>query len=151
MLFVSIFNTPIGNLEVVHDEHFIFNVSFSKKLGEPAKNRLAHLIAYELKSYFDNPHHRFQLSLKPQGSIFQQKVWNALLVIPVGRTITYGELASKLQSSPRAIGQACKSNPLALFIPCHRVVGKNDIGGYMGNPESITYKKLLLAHEAETT
>ncbi|WP_035890113.1 methylated-DNA--[protein]-cysteine S-methyltransferase [Legionella norrlandica] len=147
---MSIFNTPVGYLEVIHDEHFIYNASFSNKPGKIAKNKLGQLIAQELKSYFEDPNHRFQLPLKPQGSIFQQKVWNALLVIPVGRTITYGELASKLQSSPRAIGQACKRNPLALFIPCHRVVGKNDLGGYMGNPVAISYKKLLLSHEVKS-
>lgn len=149
MLLMSIFNTPVGNLEVAHDEHFIFNASFTDKSGAPAQNQLAHLIASELKAYFDNPHHRFQLPLKPQGSLFQQKVWNTLLVIPVGRTVTYGELATKLQSSPRAVGQACKCNPLALFVPCHRVVGKHDLGGYMGNPNAISYKKNLLAHEAK--
>lgn len=150
MLVVSIFTTPFGKLEVVHDEHFIFNASFTEKTGIPANSDLARLIGKELDAYFVNPHHRFQLPLKPQGSAYQQKVWNALLVIPVGRTLTYGELALKLQSAPRAIGQACKRNPLALFIPCHRVVGKSDLGGYMGNPKAITYKEALLAHEAQS-
>lgn len=148
MLVVSIFTTPWGMLEVVHDEHFVFNASFTQKTATPAQTDLAKVIANELEAYFADPHHRFQLHLKPKGSLYQQKVWNALLVIPVGRTLTYGELAIKLQSSPRAIGQACKRNPLALFIPCHRVVGKDSLGGYMGNPESITYKEALLTHEA---
>lgn len=148
MLVVSIFTTPWGMLEVVHDEHFVFNASFTQKSGTPAKSDLAKVINHELEAYFSDPHHRFQLQLKPQGSIYQQKVWNALLVIPVGRTLTYGELAMKLQSAPRAIGQACKRNPLAIFIPCHRVVGKDSLGGYMGNPNSISYKEALLAHEA---
>jgi methylated-DNA-[protein]-cysteine S-methyltransferase len=69
------------------------------------------------------------------------------LLIPAGQTLTYGELSLKLQSSPRAIGQACKRNPIALFIPCHRVVGKKDLGGFMGDPEALLYKKLLLGHE----
>jgi methylated-DNA-[protein]-cysteine S-methyltransferase len=135
-------------LEVVHDEHFVFNASFTQKSGTPAKSDLARVICHELEAYYADPHHRFQLQLKPQGSIYQQKVWNALLVIPVGRTLTYGELAMNLQSAPRAIGQACKRNPLAIFIPCHRVVGKDSLGGYMGNPDSISYKEALLAHEA---
>ncbi len=147
-LIVSTFTTPPGLLEVVHDEHFIFNAFFTEKVGTAANHPLSDLIAAELSAYFSDPHHRFQLQLKPQGSIYQQKVWNALLVIPVGRTLTYGELSQKLQSSPRAIGQACKRNPIALFIPCHRVVGKNDIGGYMGNPDALSYKSSLLSHEA---
>ncbi|WP_173238417.1 methylated-DNA--[protein]-cysteine S-methyltransferase [Legionella antarctica] len=136
-------------LEIVHDEHFIYNSSFTKKAVKSSPNSLTQLITYELNTYFADPHHRFQLPLKPQGSAYQQKVWSALLVIPVGRTLTYGELALKLQSSPRAIGQACKRNPLALFIPCHRVVGQNDLGGYMGNPQALFYKESLLTHEAQ--
>ncbi|KTD55372.1 methylated-DNA--[protein]-cysteine S-methyltransferase [Legionella quateirensis] len=145
---MSIFTTPWGRLEVAHDEHFVFNASFTQKSGSPANTNLAHVIGEELEAYYADPHHRFHLQLKPKGSLYQLNVWNALLVIPVGRTLTYGELAIKLQSSPRAIGQACKRNPLALFIPCHRVVGKDNLGGYMGNPESISYKEALLAHEA---
>ena len=149
MLIVSIFPTPFGMLEIVHDEHFIFNSSFTQKSQTSATNQLAQLIKTELDAYISDPHHRFQLPLKPQGSAYQQKVWNALLVIPVGRTLTYGEMSLNLQSSPRAIGQACKRNPLALFIPCHRVIGKNDLGGYMGNPEALSYKKSLLTHEKQ--
>lgn len=148
-LIVTTFDTPWGILEVVHDEHFIFKSAFTSKSAKAAKNDLTQLIQTQLSAYCSDPHHRFQLPLKPQGSIYQQKVWNALLVIPIGRTLTYGELSQKLQSSPRAIGQACKRNPLALFIPCHRIVGKNDLGGYMGNPDALSYKKSLLAHEAQ--
>lgn len=147
MLVSSIYSTPLGRFEVVHNEHFIFNAAFSQKSTTPVHSELSQLIGAELESYFSNSQHRFQLPLKPQGSTYQTQVWNALLVIPVGRTLTYGELAINLQSSPRAIGQACKRNPLALFIPCHRVVGKNDLGGYMGNPKSLPFKEALLAHE----
>jgi methylated-DNA-[protein]-cysteine S-methyltransferase len=148
MLISSIFTTPLGGFEVAYNEHFIFNASFTIKPANSAKNALSELIAFELNSYFTNPQHRFQLPLKPQGSTYQQSVWHALLVIPVGRTLTYGELALKLQSSPRAIGQACKKNPLAIFIPCHRVVGKNSLGGYMGNIHALNYKEALLHHES---
>lgn len=144
----SFFTTPWGMLKVEHDEHFIYRSFFTNESGIPAPHPLSDLIQSELSAYYLNPNHRFQLPLKPQGSSHQQKVLNALLVIPVGRTLTYGELSSKIQSSPRAVGQACRRNPLALFIPCHRVVGKNDLGGYMGDPNAVSYKKSLLAHEA---
>lgn len=149
MLIITIFTTPFGNIEIVYDEHFIYNATFTHKSASSSSNGLTQLISNELQAYIDNPHHRFLLPLKPQGSAYQQKVWNSLLVIPVSRTLTYGELALQLQTSPRAIGQACKRNPLVLFIPCHRVVGKNNLGGYMGNPNAISYKELLLAHEAQ--
>ncbi|ASQ47133.1 methylated-DNA--[protein]-cysteine S-methyltransferase [Legionella clemsonensis] len=149
MLIITAFNTPVGWLEVAYDEHYIHHATFTESPQFNTKtNQLTPLLAAELETYFNNPHHRFQLSLKPQGTSYQQQVWNALLVIPVGRTVTYGELAATLQSSPRAIGQACKSNPIALFIPCHRVVGKNSQGGYMGRTDALRYKISLLAHEA---
>lgn len=148
MLIATTFNTPVGWLEVEYDEHYIHRAIF---VDSPSENRqsseLTQTIYQELDAYFHNCQHRFQLSLKPQGTIYQQRVWNALLVIPVGRTMTYGELANVLQSSPRAIGQACKNNPIALFIPCHRVVGKHDQGGYMGRPDALGYKTNLLTHE----
>jgi methylated-DNA-[protein]-cysteine S-methyltransferase len=152
-LIVSTFTTPAGWLEVEYDEHYIYRAAFTENSSKSTvaiepKGQLGTLIAEQLDAYLHNPHHRFQLPLKPLGSPYQQKVWNALLVIPVGRTITYGELATKLQSSPRAIGQACKKNPLTLFIPCHRVVGKNDQGGYMGCVDALPYKLALLQHES---
>jgi methylated-DNA-[protein]-cysteine S-methyltransferase len=148
MLVSSVFTTPLGSFEVVHNEHFIFIAAFTTKSNTPINTVLGKLIESELKAYFANNQHRFQLPLKPHGSSYQQKVWNALLVIPVGRTLSYGELALNIQSSPRAVGQACKKNPLALFIPCHRVIGKNGLGGYMGNPEALHYKEALLKHES---
>ncbi|WP_419420080.1 methylated-DNA--[protein]-cysteine S-methyltransferase [Legionella sp. D16C41] len=148
MLIVTSFETPIGWLQVEFDEHYIYQANFTlTPIISSDANDLTQLIAAEIKAYFYNCHHRFQLPLKPQGTTYQQRVWNALLVIPVGRTITYGALANTLQTSPRAIGQACKRNPLALFIPCHRVVGKTSHGGYMGDLKAIDYKIKLLKHE----
>jgi methylated-DNA-[protein]-cysteine S-methyltransferase len=149
MLIETAFSTPFGWLNMEFDEHYIYRCIFTDNpvsSDHPATTQ-SRLIASELDNYFSNCHHRFQLPLKPQGTLYQQRVWNALLVIPVGRTVTYGELAQTLQSSPRAIGQACKSNPLALFIPCHRVVGKTNQGGYMGRTEALCYKTNLLNHE----
>lgn len=108
---------------------------------------LKELIQKELQNYFLNPAHRFQLPLAPHGTLFQQRVWNALLVVPSGRTMTYGELANTLQTSPRAIGQACKQNAVTLLIPCHRVIGQAGVGGYMGDPKGLPFKLRLLAHE----
>jgi methylated-DNA-[protein]-cysteine S-methyltransferase len=154
MLIVTPFLTPAGWLEMEYDEHFIYRALFIEHpIDKPieAPGQLSALISTQLNAYADNPNHRFQLPLKPLGSTYQQHIWNALLVIPVGRTITYGKLATTLQSSPRAIGQACKKNPLALFIPCHRVVGQKNEGGYMGRANALKYKQALLKHESEVT
>lgn len=150
MLIVSTFLTPAGWLEVAYDEHYIYTALFIENNdNKPIKPRgqLGLLINEQLHAYSQHPHHRFELPLKPEGTPYQLAVWNALLVIPSGRTLSYGEFANTLQSSPRAIGQACKKNPLALFIPCHRIVGKNNQGGYMGRADAVNYKLALLKHE----
>lgn len=84
-----------------------------------------------------------------QGTAFQQQVWQALQGIPSGTTQSYGELAKRLQTSPRAVGNACRQNPIPLFIPCHRVVAARGIGGFMGKqPHGAHYKQWLLDFEA---
>jgi methylated-DNA-[protein]-cysteine S-methyltransferase len=75
------------------------------------------------------------------GTDFQKRVWAELLKIPPGKTVTYSDLAKKLHSHPRAIGQACKANPLPVTIPCHRVVGKNNLGGYCGKTQGKLLKR----------
>lgn len=83
------------------------------------------------------------------GTVFQKRVWRALLQIPCGTTLTYSDLAKKLKSHPRAIGQACRTNPLPLIIPCHRVVAKNSLGGYSGatSGKKLAFKRQLLERE----
>ncbi|MCL2810327.1 MAG: methylated-DNA--[protein]-cysteine S-methyltransferase [Clostridia bacterium] len=84
-------------------------------------------------------------ALAPRGTAFQQKVWDALQQIPRGHTVTYGELAARLGSAPRAVGNAVGRNPISLMIPCHRVVGsKGALTGFAGGLER---KKALLALE----
>ena len=86
-----------------------------------------------------------QLNVSP----FQEKVLKQLLRIPYGETRTYGEIAKVLKTSPRAIGNACRRNPLSIIIPCHRVVAANGIGGYSGQTEGeqLAIKRRLLQLE----
>ena len=87
-----------------------------------------------------------QSLLVKEATPFQQRVWGLICDIPRGSTKTYGDLAEKLgnRALARAVGQACNANPLALFIPCHRVVGRTGIGGFAGGP---AIKKKLLELE----
>ena len=104
----------------------------------------------QLERYLDDPHFRFALPLAPAGSAFRRRVWAALSDIPIGESRTYGELARRLHTAPRAIGGACGANPIALVIPCHRVVGsQGSLGGFMGVTEGdpIAIKRWLLTHE----
>jgi len=83
------------------------------------------------------------------GTPFQHRVWHALQHIPSGTTQTYQQLAETLDTCPRAIGQACRANPYPLLIPCHRVVAKSSLGGYMGSDSSnLMIKQALIDLEA---
>src|SRR5437762_9839519 len=76
----------------------------------------------QLERYLDDPQFRFTLPLAPEGTPFQLRVWDALATIPVGESRTYGEIARRLATAPRAVGGACGATRIALVIPCHRVV-----------------------------
>jgi methylated-DNA-[protein]-cysteine S-methyltransferase len=105
-------------------------------------------ITQEILAYLQQPHQAFSLPAQLSGSAFQQKVWLAILAIPLGQTRTYSELAAQLQSGPRAVANACGANRLPLLIPCHRVVAKNGLGGFMrGDKNGLSIKRWLLAHE----
>lgn len=101
----------------------------------------------ELADYFAGRRHTFSISLAPEGTPFQQRVWQALQTIPYGTTLTYGEVAQRLgqPSASRAVGGANGRNPVVIIIPCHRVVASKGLGGYTGGVE---LKRWLLAHES---
>jgi methylated-DNA-[protein]-cysteine S-methyltransferase len=104
----------------------------------------------QLERYLADPQWRFTLPLAPAGTAFQRRVWDSLAKIPLGESRTYGELARSLHTAPRAVGGACGANPIALVIPCHRVVGsQGSLGGFMGVTEGdpIAIKRWLLTHE----
>jgi methylated-DNA-[protein]-cysteine S-methyltransferase len=84
-----------------------------------------------------------------EGTPFRRAVWREIASIPCGRTRTYGEIADRLHSSPRAVGGACGDNPLPLVVPCHRVVARDGLGGFMHRDGgfALAVKRWLLAHE----
>jgi methylated-DNA-[protein]-cysteine S-methyltransferase len=103
--------------------------------------------AEQLSSYFRGERTDFQLALRFPGTEFQEKVWNALLDIPFGETISYSELAHRIGSpkAVRAVGAAVGRNPISIIVPCHRVVGSN--GSLTGFGGGLPRKKWLLDHE----
>jgi methylated-DNA-[protein]-cysteine S-methyltransferase len=114
------------------------------------QNQLARQAEKQLKAYFQNPHHQFDLPLKPLGTQHQQTVWRSIAAIPVGKTKTYGEIAKQIKSGPRAVGTACGANPYPLIAPCHRVVSVQGIGGFMRENAPGLYRQIklwLLKHE----
>ncbi len=105
--------------------------------------------ARQLAAYFADPAFAFDLPLAETGTPYQRRVWAALRAIPVGQVESYGALARHLASGARAVGQACRSNPLPIVTPCHRVIAAHGPGGYAGHTDGgpLRTKRWLLAHE----
>lgn len=117
------------------------------------KTALGEEVERQCKKYFKDAAFQFDLPLKPSGTIFQQSVWNEILKIKAGNTQTYGVLAKQIRSAPRAVGQACGSNPFPLVVPCHRVISATGIGGFAhqdGDGFHRNVKTWLLSHESAT-
>lgn len=144
-----VFSSPIGKLGIVMQASAVTAVDFVDDEIPDRHDVIAAPITAALSDYFSNPAHAFNLERNAAGTPFQQRVWNALCDIPSGTTLTYGELAKKLNSSPRAVGQACRRNPTPIIVPCHRVIAAGDIGGYAGDRggKLLEIKKWLLQHE----
>lgn len=144
------FQAPFGPVAVYDDGEFVTALSFGPHqcIG-PRPTRLTCETVRQLRSYFAQPNFSFDLPIKLQGTPFQQRVWQALTAIPRGTALTYGELALLLGSSARAVGGACRANPLPLIVPCHRVVSAQGLGGYAGQTEGETFdiKRWLLEFE----
>ncbi len=106
---------------------------------------------HALQLYFQNPADWQALADEfpmPAGTAFQEKVWHAISQIPAGQTLTYQALAAQVGSHPRAVANACGANKRPIFIPCHRVMAKSGLGGFMRkHPKGLMIKRWLLQHE----
>jgi methylated-DNA-[protein]-cysteine S-methyltransferase len=144
--------TPFAVLGVQSDGHAVTRLAYlplSERAQAPSDKVTEH-VARDVERYLADPEYRFTVPLSRGGTVFQQRVWDALSAIPPGQSRTYGEVARMVRSAPRAVGGACGANRIALIIPCHRVVGScGSLGGFMnaqtGNP--IDIKRWLLTHE----
>lgn len=114
------------------------------------QNDLAKEVCKQLQAYLVNPSFVFDLSLHISGTTHQRRVWQVIKTIPSGNTCSYADIATRLSSAPRAVGQACGANRLPIVIPCHRVISRNGgIGGFMNarNGFPLDIKRWLLHHE----
>ncbi len=144
-------DTPVGPIEVwVNADGAIVRVGFadaaSPGVGETGEAGARGV--RQLQEYFSGERRSFDLEIDPEGSDFEKQVWVELQQIPFGTTTTYGEIARTLgdPGASRAVGLANASNPVAIIIPCHRVIGADgDLTGYAGG---LHRKRWLLAHEA---
>lgn len=144
-------DSPVGVLQLEATEMGLTRVYFSEHPVNRAHSTSSSPILRQTKSqlqeYFAGTRTTFHLPLAPQGTPFEKKVWHLLQSIGFGQTVTYLQLAKKLGNSNkvRAVGRANGHNPLAIIIPCHRVIGAGDkLTGYSGGVEN---KRWLLQHE----
>lgn len=148
MQFQTSFQSPVGFLILKSDGQAITSVSFSETdLQEQNSCAVLETCKEQLADYFSGKSQAFDLPLSPEGTEFQQRVWAELLKIPYGETITYMDMAVRLCDPKciRAAGTANGRNPIAIIIPCHRVIGAgNKLTGYAGG---IWRKKGLLELE----
>ena len=143
-------NTPFANLGVRVEQGCIVGIqAVADSLVLPPQSVLDKKIARQLNNYCERQTDCFDVPLKLRGTAFQKKVWRELRRIPPGKVMTYGELAQKLRTSPRAVGNACRRNPVLLMVPCHRVVSASGLGGFAGKTRGKwpDMKRRLLQHE----
>jgi len=151
MDYQAILTAPFGKLGLRCTEDALLGIDFlpAGTRTEVPRNALAKKVCAQLEAYLADADFQFDLPLKLDATPHQRKVWRAMQAIPCGQTLTYGELAGQIGSSAQAVGQACGSNPIPVVIPCHRVVGKTGLGGFMKHAEgaSLDIKRWLLTHE----
>ncbi len=146
--------SPLGTLQLQEEEGTLTAVLFMNdspiKETETTSSAVLNETIRQLDAYFSGKRITFDLPLNPSGTGFQQKVWQQLLQIPFAETITYLHMAKRLGNvkSIRAAASANGKNPLAIIIPCHRVVGADGkLTGYAGG---LHRKQWLLEHEAKS-
>ncbi|MCF8238129.1 MAG: methylated-DNA--[protein]-cysteine S-methyltransferase [Saprospiraceae bacterium] len=140
---------PLGWLRITGDEAAVHAISFEEEEAPESPDPPVVLLQCreELNEYFQGKRKTFTTPWSTEGTPFQQSVWNSLAEIPFGHTRSYGYLARQLgnEDAVRAVGMANGQNPLAIIVPCHRVVGTNGkLTGYAGG---LWRKKWLLEHE----
>jgi methylated-DNA-[protein]-cysteine S-methyltransferase len=142
------YTTPVGELLIESEDNAITTVNFLKdSKREEVRTAATDQCIEQLQEYFFKGRKFFTVELLLKGSDFQKKVWNELLNIPYGKTVSYEAIAIRVGDikSIRAVGLANGQNPIAIIVPCHRVIGKNgDLIGYGGGMEN---KEWLLHHE----
>ena len=151
-MYYQYIDSPIGTLTIAEEEAQLRYLLFGRQslAGEESSTPLLEETKQQLREYFRRERREFSLPLSPQGTAFQELVWVGLQSIPYGETISYGQLAARIghPKSCRAVGGANHRNPIAIIIPCHRVIGADgSLTGYGGGLEKKIF--LLKLEQAE--
>ena len=144
--------TPFAVLAIVTDGAVVTGVRYLPRqtAAKVPHDRAAERACREIERYLDDPEHVFQLPYRLEGTAFQRCVWREIEKLFPIKTITYGDLARRICSAARAVGGACGTNPVPLFVPCHRVLAAGGLlGGFMGGKDDfpLSVKRWLLRHE----
>ncbi len=143
-------STPLGPMTAIERDGALAWLSFGSEVPPGARlkeSKLLEELSLQLKEYFEGVRQGFDIPLRPEGTKFQQKVWQALSTIPYGQTRSYRDIALQVESpkAVRAVGGANHRNPISIIIPCHRVIGAN--GSLTGYGGGLDKKEALLALE----
>ncbi|MBI9009655.1 MAG: methylated-DNA--[protein]-cysteine S-methyltransferase [Tenericutes bacterium] len=148
-MYKAYYDSEIGIIEITASEQGIKTLEFVETVGEGNQQGNEHIekCIKELKDYFCGELKRFSVKLDWNGTEFQEKVWNYLLTIPFGKTVSYNQIAIALgdKKAVRAVGTANGRNNIAIIVPCHRVIGSD--GKLTGYAYGIWRKEWLLKHE----
>lgn len=150
-IYLHPYPSPIGDLILHEEDGCLTRVDFADPAltseQDPVLTPLLAETVRQLDEYFAGKRHDFDLPLAPQGTPFQQRVWAALRQIPYGTTASYGQIAAAIGNpkASRAVGMANNRNPIAVIIPCHRVIGAD--GSLVGYGGGLPIKKQLLELE----
>jgi O-6-methylguanine DNA methyltransferase len=154
MNYQTIYRSPVGKLKLVSDGNYLIGLHFttdqndktnSREVLEPEIRPFPDVIR-QLDEYFQGKRTGFDIPIRFIGSPFQRRAWEALQSIPYGETISYKKQADRMGSVPRAVGLANGQNPVAIIVPCHRVIGAD--GHLVGYGGGLNLKKALLNFEA---
>ena len=146
-MFSQYINSPLGPVKISATSSGISEVLFTDAVATAAPSALTALAAEQLQAYFAGTLQQFSLPLAASGTAFQQQVWQALCAVPFGTTCSYADIANQIDNKKavRAVGAANGRNPIAIIVPCHRVIGANGtLTGYAGGLDK---KAWLLKHE----
>jgi len=150
--FITYLKSPIGQIKITADEKSVTSILFVFNDTEMEPENINPVLTEcrkQLAEYFKGERNEFDLSINQSGTEFQNRVWNELIKIPFGKTVSYNFIAESLgdKKSIRAVGSANGKNKISIIVPCHRVIGSNgNLTGYAGG---LWRKKWLLNHEKD--
>ncbi len=148
----AVYNTKIGKLKIEYENDVLTGIAYTENEKEQGiRSELSDKTVLQLEEYFDGRRKEFEIPLKLIGTEFQKKVWNELLKIPYGETVSYKDIAIKIGNPKacRAVGMANHNNPILIIVPCHRVINENKkLGGYA---LGLDLKRRLLELEKENS